>query len=100
MIDAALLLGAIGGLAGAIGVLWRQLLSERASHERDKREAARLIFALLGERSRRLSMRPPPTESTPETPKLAEAAQLASDALADDLDGLLRAYLESERPPR
>lgn len=92
-----LLVGAIVGLVGAIGVLWRQLLIERRAKDEEKARDARLVFALLGERARSRSERPPPTVSTPERPDMLEARALAIQALNGDLDDRLRDYLDG--PP-
>ena len=93
----ALLLTAIGTLAAAIGVLWRHLVLERRAHDDDKRSDARLILALLADRARARSERPPPTVSTPEKPISVEARALAAQALNGDVESLLRDYLEG--PP-
>jgi hypothetical protein len=93
----ALLLAAVGALAGVIGVLWRQLLVERRDRDEEKRADSRLIFALLGDRARQRSERPPPTVSTPERPVAVEARALATQALNGDVDALLHEYLDG--PP-
>jgi hypothetical protein len=92
-----LLLTALGALAGVIGVLWRQLLVERQAHVEDRRVDSRLIFALLGERARSRSERPPPTLSTPEKPIAVEARALATQALNGDVEALIQEYLDG--PP-
>lgn len=91
------LLAAIGALAGAIGVLWRQLLVERRDRDAEKRTDARLIFALLGERAKTHGEPYPPTMSTPERPNSVEARSLAVRALNGDVETLLRDYLDG--PP-
>lgn len=101
----AILLSVIGALAGAIGVLWRQLIVERHDHDAQKRTDARLIFALLAERAKTHGEPFPPTMSTPEKPNSVEARSLAVRALNGDVESLLRDYLDgpptkNERRPK
>lgn len=94
------LIAAVATLSGVIGLLWRLWMSERTKAQIDQREATRLIFALLGERAMRRGEKPPPTASTVESPQFPEAAKLANEALSDDVETLLKAYLESDPPPK
>lgn len=95
-----MLLSAITALVGTVGILWRALATARASADKDRREASRLIFALLGVRAVAVGERPPPTKSTPEEPRFTEAAQLATKALNGDIESLVYDYLSSDPPPR
>lgn len=99
----ALLIGAISGLATVIAILWRQLLAERAQAateraeaDADKREASRLIFALLSQRG---AKREPASTSTPERPQWHEARHAAGKLLNGDVQKLCEDYLASEPPP-
>lgn len=95
-----LLLSAITALAGVIGVLWRALNKVRVDAEDDRRQASRLIFALLGARALQRGEKPPPTSSTPEEPKFKEAQALALETLNGDVEVMLQDYLASEPPPK
>ncbi len=97
--DIALLAGAASALAGAIAALWRTLLAERRAGDADRREASRLIFALLQQRANITGVCAPKTTSTPEEPHFLEAKQLANEALNGELESLVRAYLASDPPP-
>lgn len=90
----SLLLGAIAALASVVGVLWHQLLRERAERDVERRESSRLIFALLGERARITRRAPPATASTPEKPQYIEARALAEQALNGDIDERMREFLD------
>lgn len=85
------LLSAIGALASAIAVVWRQLQTER-------RENAKIIFALLGKVADARNELPPPTVSTVERPVIEEAKKLAMRALGADWEPQVRAYLKSDPP--
>lgn len=88
-----MLLGAVTALSGAVGVLWRALVLARREADRDRREASRLIFALLGLRNGKTGEKIPPTASTPDRPLFGEAQQHAIRALNGDTERLLREYL-------
>lgn len=100
MLDLTLLITAISVLAGAIAMLWRQLLVERNAADADRREASRLIFALLQQRASARGETAPPTVSTPAEPQFGEAKKLASRALNGDIEKLLTDFLASDRPPK
>lgn len=94
----ATLLSALAGLTAAIGILWRQLQKERQDAEADRKQASRLIFALLQERATRMGEKPPTTQSTPDKPHFGEAVAIAAKTLNGDTERLIKAYLESEPP--
>ena len=96
----SILLGAITALAGVVATLWRQLLKERAQRDYEKRQEARLMFAMLGALARARGEAPPPTESTPEKPNPLEARTLAVRALNGDVLRLLDEYLSDSIPPK
>lgn len=95
-----LLLSAITALVGTIGVLWRSLNTTQRVAEADRRQASRLIFALLGARAVQLGEKPPPTTSTPETPRFVEAQKLALETLNGDVENMIQEYLASTPPPK
>jgi hypothetical protein len=96
-----LLISAITALAGVVGVLWRALSAAQKSANGDRREASRVIFALLGARAAQRCEVPPVTSSTPDAPQFHEATALAVEALNGDLERMVREYLtEPSKPPR
>lgn len=82
------LISAIVALTSGIVALWRV-------HEAEKKETARLIFALLQRHALMVGQLPPPTQSTIEAPQLPEAQKLAVKALNGEIEQYVKDYLES-----
>lgn len=96
-----LLVSAIATLGAVVGVLWRALNIARERADKDRREASRLLFGLLGARAAQRCELPPVTRSTPDAPQFHEAKALAVEALNGDLERMVREYLtEPSVPPR
>lgn len=97
----SLLVSAIVALAGVIGILWRALAAANAQATKDRREASRVIFGLLGARAAQRCEPPPLTTSTPDRLEFREATALAVETLNGDLERMVREYLtEPSVPPR
>lgn len=94
-----LLLSAITILGGVIAFLYRDKAIVQKECERDKRESAKLIFALLQKLALTRSEAPPPTISTLEKPQIEEAKKLALRELDADIEQQVKAYLSSDTPP-
>lgn len=95
-----LVVGLTLGLCGALGVVWRWGIRLNDELHEEKRESTRLIFGLLQRLAIARGELPPPTLSTPENPQAIEAKALALKEIDGELEDLLRAYLDSERPTK
>lgn len=95
-----LLVAAITGLVGAIGIMWRYIVGLQTERQDDQKEAARLIFATLQRLALERGMRPPNTISTSTNPAYLEAKTLAMKELNGEIDTLLKQYLDSEPPTK